>query len=131
MGERLPLRILLAEDNMVNQKVALRMLSRLGYRADPVANGKEAVEAMKRQPYDLILMDVQMPEMDGVAATDAIRSLATPAKQPYIVALTANAIDGDREQYLAAGMDAYLSKPVRLQELANAMEIGAQASQGR
>ena len=131
MGERLPLRILLAEDNMVNQKVALRMLSRLGYRADPVANGKEAVEAMKRQPYDLILMDVQMPEMDGVAATDAIRSLATPVRQPYIVALTANAIDGDREQYLAAGMDAYLSKPVRLQELANAMEIGAQACQGR
>ncbi|HYD29879.1 MAG TPA: response regulator [Azospirillaceae bacterium] len=105
-------RILLAEDNVTNQKVAVRILEKAGYRVDVVANGAESVEAVRSLPYDLVLMDVQMPEMDGVAATRAIRSLSGPMAAIPIVALTANAMRGDAESYLAAGMNDYLSKPI-------------------
>jgi CheY-like chemotaxis protein len=119
IGQKHPLRILLAEDNLINQKVALRMLERLGYRADVVANGKEAIQLLERQPYDVILMDVQMPEMDGVSATDFIRSNWPIDQQPHIIAMTANALSGDREKYLEVGMDDYISKPVKIEQLAN------------
>jgi PAS domain S-box-containing protein len=116
-------RILLAEDNTVNQKVALMMLGRLGYRADVAANGLEVIEAVGRQHYDVILMDVQMPEMDGLEATRRIVARTPdPAARPWIVALTANAMQGDREQCIAAGMDDYISKPIRRDELEAALE---------
>ena len=122
-------RILLAEDNSVNQKVALHMLARLGYRADLAANGLEAVAAVQRQTYDIILMDVQMPEMDGLQATRQIRSRLAPGNPgPWIIALTANAMQGDREVCLAHGMDDYLSKPLKPGELAAAL---ARAPLGR
>jgi signal transduction histidine kinase/CheY-like chemotaxis protein len=111
LGDKLPLRILIAEDNHINQKVALALLSRLGYRADVAANGLEAVQSVQRQPYDLVLMDIQMPEMGGVEATQEIRKKLTD-KCPMIVALTANASQGAREEYLAQGFDDYLSKPI-------------------
>ena len=117
LGKEHPLRILLAEDNLINQKVALRMLERLGYMADLAANGLEAVNALSRQPYDLILMDIQMPEMDGLQATQQIRHQWPTNQQPRIVALTANALVGDRETYLTNGMDDYMSKPIKVEEL--------------
>ncbi len=116
------LHVLLVEDNAVNQKVATRMLQRLGYRADIAGNGQEAVAALQRQPYDVVLMDVQMPTMDGVEATRIIRKTMPPQKQPYIIAMTANAMAGDRETYLASGMDDYISKPVRVEALVTTLE---------
>jgi CheY-like chemotaxis protein len=116
MGSRLPLRILLAEDNAINQKVGLRILLRFGYRADPAANGFEAVTAVRQRPYDLVLMDMQMPEMDGLAATRAIRALRD-VRQPEIVAMTANAMAADRAMCIEAGMDGYLAKPFRMEDL--------------
>jgi CheY-like chemotaxis protein len=113
------LRILLAEDNAVNQKLSLRLLERMGYRADVAGNGLEVLEAMDRQHYDLILMDVQMPEMDGLEATRQIRR--RDYHQPRIVAMTANAMQGDREMCIAAGMDDYIAKPIRMNELAEAL----------
>jgi len=110
-----PLRILLAEDNMVNQKVALHILDRLGYRADVAANGFEAIEAVGRAPYDVVLMDVQMPELDGLEATRRICAQFSP--RPRIIAMTANAMQGDREACLEAGMDDYISKPIRIEQL--------------
>jgi signal transduction histidine kinase/CheY-like chemotaxis protein len=117
IAEQHPLSILLAEDNMVNQKVATKMLERLGYRVDVVANGFEAVDSIRRQHYDVILMDIQMPQMDGVTATAIIREERLPYPQPHIIALTANALQGDREEYIQAGMNDYLSKPVRINDL--------------
>jgi CheY-like chemotaxis protein len=111
------LRILVVEDNVVNQKVALGMLARLGCRADVAANGLEALEAVHRQPYDVVLMDVQMPLMDGLEATREIRTQLPAEGQPHIVALTANALAEDRDSCLSAGMDDYLSKPLRAAQL--------------
>jgi signal transduction histidine kinase/HAMP domain-containing protein/ActR/RegA family two-component response regulator len=116
-----PLRILLAEDNAVNQKLALKLLSQMGYEADVAANGVEALEAVERQPYDLVLMDVQMPEMDGLEATRRIVGQMSSDERPWIVAMTANAMDGDREKCLEAGMMGYISKPIRVNELADAL----------
>jgi signal transduction histidine kinase/ActR/RegA family two-component response regulator len=116
-----PLRILLVEDNAVNQKLALRLLARMGYRADVAANGLEAIEAAERQPYDVVLMDVQIPEMDGLEATRHIVEHVDPACRPWIVAMTANAMDGDRERCIAAGMQGYISKPIRVDELVGAL----------
>jgi CheY-like chemotaxis protein len=120
LAGRIPLRILLAEDNMVNQKLGLKILERMGYRADIAANGLEVIESLKRQPYDLILMDVQMPEMDGLEATRQIRAKGSTV---HIIAMTANAMQGDREVCLAAGMNDYVSKPIQVKELQTAIEV--------
>jgi signal transduction histidine kinase/CheY-like chemotaxis protein/HPt (histidine-containing phosphotransfer) domain-containing protein len=128
LGTRLPLRILLAEDNATNRKLALRMLERLGYDADVAANGLEAVAAVDRDSYDLVFMDVQMPEMDGLEATREIRR-RHPGAGPWIVAMTANALAADREACVAAGMDDYVGKPIRVGELVAALtRAGEQAS---
>jgi len=122
------LKILLAEDNPVNQKVALRILGKLGYRADVASNGLEVLAALEREPYDVVLMDVQMPEMDGLDASRRICSRWPAGSRPRIIAMTANAMIEDREACFAAGMDDYLAKPVRSEELADALgrvRIGA------
>ena len=113
MAKQLPLRILLAEDNNTNQILGLRLLGRLGYRADVAGNGFEALDALRRQPYDVVLMDVQMPDMDGLEATRTIIGEWPQERRPQIIAMTANAMQGDREMCLAAGMDDYISKPIQ------------------
>jgi len=122
MAHRHPLRILLAEDNAVNQKLALRLLAQMGYRADVAANGLEAIESLERQKYDVVLMDVQMPEMDGLEASRQINQRWSRDDRPQIVAMTANAMQGDRELCLAAGMDDYITKPIRVDELVGALD---------
>jgi signal transduction histidine kinase/CheY-like chemotaxis protein len=117
MGERHPLRLLIVEDNAINQHLVQLMLERMGYRADIAANGLEALEALRRQPYDALFMDVQMPEMDGMEATRRIRQDFSSKEQPRIIAMTANAMSGDREACLAVGMDDYISKPIHIEEL--------------
>jgi signal transduction histidine kinase/CheY-like chemotaxis protein len=116
-----PLRILLAEDNVVNQKLALRLLQQMGYRADLASNGIEAIESLERQTYDVVLMDVQMPEMDGLEASRRITARWPISERPRIVAMTANAMQGDREECLAAGMDDYVTKPIRVEALVAAL----------
>jgi len=121
LAEDISLNILLVEDNAVNQKVALRFLERLGYEADAAGNGLEALHAIEGRHYDLVLMDLQMPEMDGFEASRQIRKYLPPELQPKIIALTANAMSGDRELCLAAGMDDYISKPVKMPDLVDAI----------
>ena len=125
-----PVRVLLAEDNPVNQKLAHRLLDKLGCRVDQAANGSEAVRMADRFPYDLILMDVQMPEMDGYEATAEIRKLQNGHRHVPIVAMTAHALNGDRERCLEAGMDDYLSKPVSFEALSAAIRTWSQADRG-
>ena len=127
MAARLPLDILVAEDNIVNQKVAMGILLQFGYQTDLVVSGKEAVEAVERQKYDLLFMDLQMPDMDGLEATRLICSRMSPSERPYIVAMTANAMKEDRELCLSAGMDDYVSKPIRPDEIKAAIERAAKA----
>jgi signal transduction histidine kinase/DNA-binding response OmpR family regulator len=121
MAKNHPLRILLAEDILVNQKLALRLLQQMGYRADVASNGIEAIQSVERQPYDAILMDVQMPEMDGLEASRRICARWPRGQRPAIIAMTANAMQGDREMCLEAGMDDYVSKPIRPDELVKAL----------
>jgi CheY-like chemotaxis protein/HPt (histidine-containing phosphotransfer) domain-containing protein len=121
-GDRRPMRILVAEDNPTNQRLAALILKRIGYRADMVGNGVEVIEALARQHYDVVLMDVQMPEMDGLEATRRIHQQWPGAERPHIIAVTANALPEERASCLAAGMDDYVSKPIRVDELVDALE---------
>lgn len=127
MGRNLPLHILLVDDNATNQRLGRRLLERLGYRADVAANGVEALDALRRQPYEVLFMDVQMPVMDGLEATRQIRQGWPAQAQPYIIAMTANALAEDREVCLAAKMDDYLQKPVRVPLLVEALRRAALA----
>ena len=117
-----PLRILLAEDNTVNQQVALLLLKKFGYRADVVSNGEEVLQALEHADYDVILMDVEMPEMDGLTATRLIRERSSRWTSPWIIAVTAYSMLGDREKCLEIGMNDYISKPIRINELKEALE---------
>jgi CheY-like chemotaxis protein len=116
-----PLRILLAEDSIVNMKIALWFLKKLGYHADVAFNGNEVIDALYRRDYDVILMDAEMPEMDGRQATMAIRKNFSPKQQPHIIAMTANSGPGDREEYIALGMNDYITKPLRMEEMIRAL----------
>ena len=128
LADRHPLRILVAEDNGVNQRVVLAMLRRLGYRADLAANGQEAVDAVRQRPYDVVLMDLHMPELDGLGALRQIHAEHAPDRRPHVIALTANALEEDRQACLAAGMDDYLSKPLQRDKLEAALERAARTS---
>ncbi|NJN68273.1 MAG: response regulator [Chloroflexaceae bacterium] len=121
--------ILLAEDSVVNQKVALYMLEKLSYRADIAANGHEVLAALSQRFYHVILMDVQMPEMDGIEATQRIRAEHPPDQQPWIIAMTAHTLQGDREWCLSAGMDDYIGKPARMGDLAEKLRHAATQKQ--
>ena len=126
-ASRRPLRILMADDNRVNQKVGSSFLEKLGYRAEVVGNGLEVLQALERQPYDIVFLDVQMPEMDGYEAARQLRRRWPDAERPRIIAMTGNAMLGDRERCLEAGMDDYIAKPVRIEEL-RAAAAGAEPS---
>ena len=129
LAARHPLRILLAEDNPVNQKLALRLLDRMGYRADVAENGLDAISALEGSPYDVVLMDIQMPELDGLEATRRIRRRWPGDDGPRIVAMTANAMDGDREACLAAGMDDYIAKPIAPEVLQASLVASGRAAE--
>ena len=131
LAERIPLHVLLAEDHPVNQTVALRLLGRLGYRADVAANGLEVLEALGRQPYDIVFMDVQMPEMDGLETTRRIRAGGADPLRPWIIAMTAHALQGDRERCLDAGMNDYIAKPIQGSGLQAALERSGPAATAR
>jgi PAS domain S-box-containing protein len=122
LADTLPLTILVAEDNVVNQKVVRQLLAHLGYLADVVSNGVEVLDALERQNYDVVLMDVQMPEMDGLEACRQLRQRYGASAPPRVIAMTANAMPGDREACLAAGMDAYVSKPVELADIRRVLQ---------
>ncbi len=122
LGRKFPLKILLAEDNIVNQKVALKIFNKLGYRIDMAGNGYEVLDTIENIKYDVIFMDVHMPDMDGLEASREINKLYGDEKRPIIVAMTANAMQGDREECMAAGMDDYISKPVRMEALQEVLE---------
>ena len=122
LAGRIPLRILVAEDNVVNQKLVVRVFEQMGYRVDLTANGVEVLDALHRQSYDMVFMDIQMPEMDGLEATRRIQSDFPPERQPIIVAVTANALDGDRQVCLNAGMHDYISKPIRFETIQQTIE---------
>lgn len=122
LGKRLPLRILIAEDNLLNQKLTISLLNLMGYQVDAVENGREVLEILGEKDYDIILMDVQMPEMDGIEATEKIIETIFLEKQPRVIALTANAMSGDRDICLKAGMVDYMAKPVKLKELQKMIE---------
>ncbi len=128
LGQRYPMQILLAEDNQVNQKLAIKLLERFGYSADVVDNGLEVLAALDQKHYDLVLMDIQMPELDGLATTRRIRKLWPGNSGPRITAITANALQGDREMCLEAGMDDYLAKPIQVSDLCEALERAGQAT---
>jgi signal transduction histidine kinase/DNA-binding response OmpR family regulator len=130
LGTEFPLRILLAEDNPNNQKLALLALGRLGYGVDVSSNGVEVLDALNRQTYDVVLMDVQMPELDGLAATRHIRQQTENNSKPWIIAMTANAMQGDREMCLAAGMNDYVSKPIRIERLVAALKYAWSSLKG-
>jgi CheY-like chemotaxis protein len=121
IGQQHPLRILLAEDSLVNLKITLWFLKKLGYRADVAFTGIEAIDALKRQTYDVILMDAEMPEMDGREATMVIRKDFPADQQPHIIAMTANTSKGDRESFFALGMNDYVTKPLQLEEMVRAL----------
>jgi CheY-like chemotaxis protein len=122
LAMQLPLDILVAEDNVINQKVVLRMLAHLGYQADTAVNGKEVLEALERRNYDAVLMDIQMPEMDGIETTQRILERYPSGGRPYVIAMTANALHGDRERFIASGLDDYLSKPIDIEQMARALQ---------
>jgi CheY-like chemotaxis protein len=122
MAARHPLRILLAEDNAVNRKLALRLLGQMGYTADVAVNGLQALERVGQHRYDVVLMDVQMPEMDGLEASRRITAQWRAGERPRIIAMTANAMQGDREACLAAGMDDYVTKPIRVEALVDSLQ---------
>lgn len=121
-GDRQCLRILLVEDNLINQKVAQKMLKRLGHNADIAVNGKEAIKALERRPYQIVFMDIHMPEMDGIEATKIIRERLISEERPHIVALTAYNLEYSREMCIQAGMDDYISKPAVIDDLREAIE---------
>jgi len=122
IASRLPLRILLAEDNRVNQMVAVKLLARMGYSVDVAENGVDALAAIARKAYDVVFMDMQMPKMDGLEATRRICAQLSPGERPRIIAMTANAMEGDRDACFAAGMDDYVSKPIRIEMVIAALE---------
>ena len=121
LADRLPLRILIADDNRVNLKVGQAYLQKMGYRPEMAANGLEVIQALERQQFDIVLLDVQMPEMDGYEAARQICRRWEAGQRPRIIAMTGNAMQGDREACLEAGMDDYIAKPVRVKELETAL----------
>ena len=126
LAARLPLRILLTDDDAISRKVGAALLRKMGYQPDLATNGREAVEAIARQRYDVVFMDMQMPEMDGREAMRRVRENHAAGERPYIIAMTAEAVDGDREKILAAGADDYVSKPVRIQSVGAALETSGE-----
>jgi CheY-like chemotaxis protein len=130
-GERSPLRVLLVEDNVANQKIAVLLVALLGHRADTAANGAEALEALRRRPYDVVLMDAQMPVMDGFEAARRIAAEWPEGRRPWVIAMTANAMQGEGELCVRAGMDDYVSKPLERDELGAAFARAEAACRGR